>query len=389
MVTLAKANKSEIRKQKQTKERKLSFTKASAKRSVAKNLKLVDYLTNDWQYFMQEKTKAENILKRYRSALAASPQVTGLEVGLRQKGKSVVLPPEYVIVIYVEKRLPKEAISKDFLFPEFIEGVRVNVIERNFQKAVGFASKHHEFRQNPVGGISIACNIGQGQIWGTLGLQCYLPNNDKVYLTNAHVVQHKPFCSIIQPEHNDVPPGSRKAIGKVSYISDVDDAEVDCALISTNSLRAPGKQSLLNVGSFNVPTVFDSRDLTSLDENQTKVFKIGASTGSDPVLFGIVEKVDSGDVVVYDKILEKNRTYNSQIIVRPELEGQKTIDNGDSGSIMVTIEKIGDMDVCKVVGLVHGMSLETTGDKPQDRKIIACPIRAVIRECHISVKRRS
>lgn len=352
-------------------------TRATVKKIESTHSKLQKFLHNDWRHFSRCEEKAKCACNRFRQAYQLIPGINQIDVGFREKNGMVLVPPEHVIVVYVDKWRPKEEVGQEFLIPEFFDGIRVNVIERNFFKASGDLNEHRKFHKNPLGGISITTEDSDN--WGTLGMQCYLPDGnggyDKSYITNAHVIGHR-FARVLQPDQSIGHSDKERTVGMVSDFSNETSQSIDVAFITTNEARSPDSIRLLEEDpNFDMPEEFTEGGSADLEKHQTEVFKIGASTGGKIITVGIVEEVNSHDVTVFDKHANKSRTYKNQIIVKPKTPDSDNpiIKAGDSGSVLFTIKSENGKRVNRVVGLVHGMSTPNQDlEKPQDERIIAC-----------------
>ncbi len=339
--------------------------------------KLQKMLKQDWAHFYRQKNKAERALKNFMRAFGKHPDISGVGVGLREKNGLKVVPPEYVILVTVHKRVENKEISADLLLPDSFQGVRVNVIERNFFKATSPVD-HRSFIENPVGGISIT--TPGSSFFGTLGLQCYLPTDvnafEKAYLTNAHVIDYA-SNAVLQPDRENGHTPEERFIGRVFEFTSETDPFVDAAVIQIGaSSRIPKKQTILNNSQFQLPKTFIDGSKSDLVEEETVVYKIGASTGSDVVRVGIVEFVAFPTAEV-QKSDGKTKLYKEQIIVKPESLSPEDafVKRGDSGSALLTKDVVDGKEVNRVVGLVHGMSeASVDSSKPQGPRIIACSL---------------
>ena len=95
----------------------------------------------------------------------------------------------------------------------------------------------------------------------------------------------------------------------------------------------------------------------------TDVFKIGAKTGHDPKLIGVVDNVMAS-------IHVDDQSFSGQITVRGKKSGVFA-DEGDSGAILLC--KREGKDEFEIVGLVHA----TTADK---RVAVAAHFKPIVRE---------
>lgn len=217
------------------------------------------------------------------------------------------------ILVYVNKKIAKEALDKDQILPTEIEGIKVDVIETDPQ-AHDTLTDLLEGLHNPlVGGIYIGnANLKGG---GTLGMIVKQKGSGQpLGLTNWHVIKQRKGDRgnpIVQPAWQ--PNEARYRVGNLHRWN----KRLDCAVFEINDSRnINGPNSLLNV----------SGKIKGLQEPfiGMRVLKSGAKTG---VTYGIVSSVSSN--------LKKIR------IVRNPAQDKFSIeitDSGDSGSVWVTDE---------------------------------------------------
>jgi hypothetical protein len=216
------------------------------------------------------------------------------------------------------------------------------------------------------GGVAITGD--QGATFGTLGMRVFKAGQP-MYLTNAHVVPQV-GADVWQPPMKgpNTPVGDSRIIGRTSQHRQRNN-RVDCALVQATGSR--GFQGLV----LGLPATARCRigSLKESDENVTEVFKVGAKTGHNPILAGIVDNVALSFHV-------NDMSFTGQIAVRGKKPGTFA-DQGDSGAIL--LRKVsGEADTFEVVGLVHATTADT-------RIAIASPIKKVVKALEFQLQNGS
>lgn len=293
----------------------------------------------NWPELAKQRQRAQEILDKYRDELLKRQCVTGAHVGFKQVGGMTVKPLQYVIVIHVSVKRPKnDPLLTDVLDGE-LDGVATDVIEMSFRSAVGTGKNLPQSQTfHPVlqGGIAISREKSPRD-WGTLGMIVFDSLGKPTFLTNQHVAGTT-GDDIRQPPLGNIPPGESRIIGQTSAesLSLLD----DCAIIAPNGHRNFDHKIL----GINLPlSAFSEGQLTEQDELQTVVIKVGAKTG---LTKGVVQAI-AATVNVPDQ-----GTFVGQIVVGGSGD---LILPGDSGAVLLKEKKTVGGTGYQVVGLVHAM----------------------------------
>jgi hypothetical protein len=295
----------------------------------------------------RQKKRARTVLQRHESKLLKQKGVSGVDVGLKLTNDRYVRPARYVIRIHVVAKLGGSQLSSRARLPREIDGIEVDVLERRYVSGTEDSDTNGEpefrFYRDPLSG-GVAISGDRGATFGTLGMRVFKDGNP-MYLTNLHVVPEV-GAEVWQPPTKgpNTPVGDNRVVGTASEHQQRDDS-VDCALITPSGSR--GFEGLV----LGIPAnaTFKAGSLRSRDENVTEVFKMGAKTGHDPQLLGIVDSVSASLQV-------EDMSFTGQIVVRGTEPGSFG-DRGDSGAILLR-RSSDDANSFEIVGLVHG----TTAD---------------------------
>lgn len=326
--------------------------------------------TSRWNELNEQRTRAEQVFQRCQDALLARADVTGVNVGLKQKNGQIVSPLQYCIRVHVAHKLPEgHPMLLNKLSTE-IEGIPVDVVERSYSTAAG-ADPAGRFVNPMCGGIPIA-NQNSPEHFGTLGVMMFSAGQPR-YLTNQHVVGSPPAAGsppnpVRQPPNGQTPAGMDANIGNV-FDSERSE-EIDAAIIAPTGNRTC-RFGVIGHDGVKINGRFSPGVLTVADEHVTQCFKIGAMTGS-PDLLGVVSNTSSSIKIDGFGVMK------NQIVVESE-EGVNLIEPGDSGSILIAPKLDPDgKKVNLVVGLVHAR-------RDNDGAIIACHLNKVEARFNISL----
>lgn len=225
------------------------------------------------------------------------------------------------------------------------KGVELDILERSYQPA---AALNPPYPGAMLGGRPIVKFANPPLIpepWGTMGMIVFTLNGQPRYLTNKHVAGDR--GSLVRESSN---PASATYSGQTEIIGEVEssvrNARVDCAIIKPTGTHAM-REGIMKLDELFglLPGKYATRKLTAVDEHQTKVFKIGASTGFLPLLVGIVKNVNTS--------IEVNGLPMTGQIIVESTDNQQIIHGGDSGSIAVVEGQDRSGPINFVVGLVH------------------------------------
>lgn len=241
------------------------------------------------------------------------------------------------------------------------KGVELDIVERSYQSA---AALKPPYPGAMLGGRPIVKFADPPLIpepWGTMGMIVFTLNGQPRYLTNKHVAGEP--GSVVRESSDPASAtysGQTKIIGEVE--SSIRNARVDCAIIKPTGSRAMREGIMKPDELFGLlPGKYATRKLTAVDEHQTKVFKIGASTGFQPVLIGIVKNVNTS--------IEVNGLPMTGQIIVESTDGQQIIHGGDSGSIAIVEGRDRSGPINFVVGLVHAETVPTDNAESGDAMV--------------------
>ncbi|NOX54283.1 MAG: hypothetical protein GXP27_07535, partial [Planctomycetes bacterium] len=113
----------------------------------------------------QRLRRAREVLARHARRLMRRRGVTGVDVGFRTRRDRVTR--EITIRIHVERKRPLRELSANQVFPAQIEGMPVDVVERNYRPCAAVVEERR-YRDPLQGGAAIA-SVDQPETWGTLG----------------------------------------------------------------------------------------------------------------------------------------------------------------------------------------------------------------------------
>jgi hypothetical protein len=295
--------------------------------------------------------------------LGKNTEVTGVSSGT--KIRNGVNTGEPCIVVYVPKKKPLSELKPNEIIPKRIDGKLVDIQEAVFRalalmqtpvrpKVVWEDEGSRTAKYRPaVGGIS----VGHPAITaGTLGTGAYLPNGNRVILSNNHVLAN---CNDAEIGDDIYQPGAYDGgtvTDKVGELFDFvpvipegggETNEVDAAI------ALPTSQSDLDM------LIADLTDFVQTAKPATvgmNVTKSGRTTG---VTTSVVSAIDGAIRVQYPSWIA---AFVNQIIVSSGF-----IAGGDSGSACLEIPAFGDPT--DIVGLVFAGS-DTMG--------IVCPIAPIV-----------
>ena len=289
--------------------------------------------------------------------------VMGIGLGRKLvKGKLTDVP---CVRFYVERKLDKQAISKEFMLPQRIGQVATDVIASGRFWAYAGASKERSLLRPARPGCSIGFAFTGAQsgniMAGTFGAVVE-SGGKRFILSNNHVLAHEnalPLGStIFQPGLLDKNTPQTDKIGKLSKFVTLETANpnhVDCAIaeILENNLVSPTVMPKVNKLKSGQPVVATVG---------MRVEKTGRTTGYTS---GTIRDISANVKVGYDL---GTLTFEDQIII---VGGTKSFsDAGDSGSLIV------EQKSKRPVGLLFAGS---------DSHTIANHIEDVLQQLNVSI----
>jgi len=294
-----------------------------------------------------------------------NPRHNVMGIGLGRKLVKGKLTGKPCVRFYVERKLDKQAISKEFMLPQRVGKVDTDVIETGRFWAYAGAGKERSFLRPARPGCSIGfafTGARSGNIMaGTFGAVVE-SGGKRFILSNNHVLAHEnalPVGSIIfQPGLLDKNTPQSNRIGKLSKFVTLETGNpnrVDCAIaeVLENNLVSPTvlpKVNKLKSGQPVVGTV------------GMRVEKTGRTTGYTS---GTIQDISADVKVGYDL---GTLTFADQIII---VGGTKSFsDAGDSGSLIV------EQKSKRPVGLLFAGS---------DSHTIANHIEDVLQQLNVSI----
>lgn len=304
--------------------------------------------TEEWK---QEHDRLMGLLDQARAQLKQYPGVESVEIGIKQSGGELV--DVLAWRVYVQQKLPEDALAPDAVIPNEVLGAPTDVIQMSRPVATFDANKYRPLK----GGIQIDNDMPSGS--GTLGCFAQVDGTQEIVaLTNAHVVEvggPTDPTEMGQPEYTDCCCCACDEIGQSSAADRRLDGTLDAAIVHlksgigiTNMIRALNADGTDGV-------VQGSR---AAAVNADTVVKVGrTSDRTEGTVVSITHATAAG--------ADGTPARTNQILIRPKAAFPKFQDFGDSGSALV------DKDH-KVIGLMWGAYL-TPGDALFGHGI-ACPI---------------
>jgi hypothetical protein len=293
----------------------------------------------------------QQVFAEYHDELFAHPDVCGMHIGLKRGNGKVSHPLRYCIRLHVRKKWPEghPMLELPIDLDQFRHlGVELDVIERSYR----LTATGPPYPGAMLGARPIAPNLDPNH-WGTMGMIVFTLDGQPRYLTNKHVAGD-PGTKIRESDQGLTFSGQTRIIGEVE--ASIRNATVDCAIIKPASGRTFISGILKpNESSGTLPGDYAIRKLTAVDEHQTSVFKIGASTGFQPVLVGVVKNINTS--------IEVNGLKMTGQIIVESTDNQRIIDGGDSGSIAIVKGQDSSGPINFVVGLVHAETVGPNGSE--------------------------
>lgn len=237
---------------------------------------------------------------------------------------------ELCVRIYVERKLEKQAIPKEFMLPQHIGQVPTDVIETGRFWAYARATKERSFLRPAQPGCSVGFAFSGAQtgnvMAGTFGAVVE-SGGKRFILSNNHVLANEnalPVGSIIfQPGLLDKNTPQADQIAKLAKFVTLETSkpnQVDCAIaeVLQNNLVSPTVMPKVNKLKSGQPVIAAVG---------MKVEKTGRTTGYTS---GTIRDISANVKVGYDL---GTLTFTDQIII---VGGRKSFsDAGDSGSLIV------------------------------------------------------
>ncbi|MCB9453207.1 MAG: hypothetical protein H6672_17380 [Anaerolineaceae bacterium] len=141
--------------------------------------------------------------RRFQQALLSKSNVVGVAVGYKESKGEVT--DELAVVTLVQEKKPLAALSAEDMIPKELDGVRTDVFEIGFVRALSAVDPKGRFRPTIPSGVS----IGHYKITaGTLGtIVTDRQTGEKLILSNNHVLANSNDAlvgdAILQPGHAD------------------------------------------------------------------------------------------------------------------------------------------------------------------------------------------
>jgi len=275
--------------------------------------------------------KVREIVKKYGRELRKLPNVVGYSLKPKKRIRKGVEVDEYVLRVYVSRKVPREKLKPSDIVPEEIEGVKTDVVEVGKLKKLQDTSKYRlRYRPTPCG---VSTSRVDEVARGTIGY--FLIDSDfKIYLiSNNHVWARendgKVGDDLVQPGLLDFGDPSRDVFAKLYDFIPLDFTGnpnyVDLAIAEPVSVEDI-YHSIMDIGG-----------ITGLSDIYLKssVTKIGATTGKT---IGVVVDESASVDVEYSK----GTAHFEDVVI---IQGQGFVKAGDSGSPVIDGDR-------KFVGLV-------------------------------------
>jgi hypothetical protein len=282
-------------------------------------------------------------------AARTDPRHNVVGVGLGRKIVKGRLTAQRCVRFYVEKKVPRESVPKDFMLPAKIKGVPTDVIETGLFRAFAGAAKERSRMRPARPGCSIGFAFSGAEagnvMAGTFGAVVEA-GGKRFILSNNHVLANQnalPIGSTIyQPGLLDKNAPASDAIAKLSKFIPLAAGhanQVDCAIAEVAEDKLVSSSVLPKVGKLK-----SGQPLAAAVS--MKVEKTGRTTGYTA---GVIHDVSASVKVGYDI---GTLTFSDQIII---FGGSASFsDAGDSGSLIV------DQAAKRPVGLLFGGSTAYT-----------------------------
>ena len=259
-----------------------------------------------------------------------NPQHNVVGVGLGRKIVKGKASANYCVRFYVEKKLPKEAIPKEFMLPEKVGGIPTDVVETGrFRAFAGGAKERARVRPARPG-----CSVGfafsgakAGTVMaGTFGAVVEA-DGKRFILSNNHVLANEnglPIGSdIFQPGLLDKNAPTSDVIAKLAKFIPLATShanQVDCAIAEPTDVKLTSPTIMPKVGKLK-----SGQPLAAAVS--MKVEKTGRTTGYTT---GTIQDISANVKVGYEI---GALTFSNQIII---VGGATSFsDAGDSGSLIV------------------------------------------------------
>lgn len=274
---------------------------------------------------------------------------------------------EVAIQVFVLKKRPLSEIPPAEQVPDYIQGVRTDVIEEPLPEPYRLEGLIDSKKYRPLeGGAQIhtlkevSGGIGEKKLSseGTLG--CIVKRNSDgaaFILTNKHVIDPSIDGKVYQPDAGNISICCTKYCCASNEVGDVEAEgdQIDAAIIKLNS-NVEWKNSIIDIG-----TIQGTYDVTLADAVKGYVVrKRGRTTG---VTVGMVTGLDKSSTYENGR-----RAYVSTMRIEP-IDPPVFVEKGDSGSVVVD-------DKVRVVALLWGGSLGTG---------LATPIAPVTQQLNITI----
>jgi hypothetical protein len=328
---------------------------------------------------MLPEKQATQAKEQAKDALLSMPNVVGVGIGYKTVGQ--VKTKEISIVVMVQRKLPKAALTADAMIPSQMAGVDVDVIQVGEIRAQ--ASRTDRVRPAP-GGVS----LGHYKITaGTLG--CVVRDrstNVRLILSNNHVLANSndatPGDAILQPGPVDGGSPANDTIATLERFCPIDFGSEPgvCGLAGSyaslgNAIAALlGSKHRLNVFQSNpqATNLVDAAVARPVNDGDVldEILEIGAVQGTLEATLGLPLRksgrttgLTTGEVTLLNATINvsygagKTARYENQIVAGAMSQG------GDSGSLVVHGTEL------KAVGLLFAGSNQST---------IINPIQAVL-----------
>jgi hypothetical protein len=314
---------------------KSELTRTSIPKSLldAKNSAAAEFLSSD----------AGELATAFLARPNPKHNVVGVGLGRKiVKGKATA---QHCVRFYVERKIPKEAIPKDFMLPEKVGGIPTDVIEtgrfRAFAGAVKERSRTRPARPGCSIGFAFSGKDAGTVMAGTFGAVVEA-DGKRFILSNNHVLANQnalPIGSdIFQPGLLDKNAPTSDVIARLSKFIPLAAGhpnQVDCAIAESTDNKLVSATVMPKVGKLK-----SGQPLAAA--LSMKVEKTGRTTGYTT---GTIQDISANVKVGYDI---GPLTFTDQIII---VGGSSSFsDAGDSGSLIV------EQKAKRPVGLLFGGS---------------------------------
>jgi hypothetical protein len=292
-------------------------------------------LSDAKQIVIEQHLRAERPRRGHSWVVRTHPEHNVVGIGIGRKIKRGRALRTLCVRIYVERKIPRQALPDHLLLPERIGRVITDVIEVGQLRAFVPAVPPAQRRRRPARpGCSIGFQFPDAQagelMAGTLGAIVADKDGARFILSNNHVLANAnalPIGSpIFQPGLLDGGIVARDQIATLAAfvpLETVKQNRVDCALAAIGDSAAVNPRFLPKIGRLKNPEPIEAED-------GMQVEKIGRATDYTT---GTISDVSATMTVEFEE--GRMLQFQDQVLIKNE--AQAFSEGGDSGSLIVDV----------------------------------------------------